>query len=494
MVSAIILHSFSFPRFNLFFTAFFFLVPLVYALDRRKTKRAFLLFFTFSFLSYLVILYWIPNIMAKYGNTGRFLSIVGLVALAAFLSVFTGLAGVLIKRVLRNYSACPSILLIPIIWVAKDLVVERVLSGFPWCLVGYSQHNNIYFSQSAEFGGVHLITFIIIFINVLFYLLLRDRSKKVLVALIVSFVSIYTTGYFLYKTTENRTAVLPAHQAGIIQPNAKNEILYGSKKQKELRKLFDYSRELKEKGAEFVIWPEYTVSILPMQNPYYFKMFNEFVSANVPIIAGFNDFFGRGEFYNTAFLFKKDKVEKYYKVHLTPFGEYVPLRDMLFFVKNITNEIGDYTFGKSAHNLTLDDHAVSVPICYEIIFPELIRAFTAKGGELIVTISNDSWAGNTAGPHQILSMAIFRSIENRRYMLRSTSTGISAVVTPTGKMAYRSKWGVEDRFIAEFKYMKRKTLFTHFGYLFPYFCFLITLLYILKITVNFFLVKSKNSS
>jgi apolipoprotein N-acyltransferase len=160
---------------------------------------------------------------------------------------------------------------------------------------------------------------------------------------------------------------------------------------------------------------------------------------------------------------------------------------MLFFVKNITNEIGDYTFGKSVHNLTLDGHAVSVPICYEVIFPELIRAFTAKGGELIVTISNDSWAGNTAGPHQILSMAIFRSIENRRYMLRSTSTGISAVVTPTGKMVYRSKWGVEDRFIAEFKYIKRKTLFTRFGYLFPYLCFLITLLYILKITVNFFL-------
>jgi len=526
MVSSVILHSFSFPRFNLFFTAFFFLIPLVYVLDRGKVKKAFLLFFTFSFLSYLIILYWIPNIMSKYGNASRFLSFVGLVALAAFLSVFTGLAGVLIKKVLKNSSALASggqlfekswtktfvkpfvgrlrgaffngrgsmIFLIPIIWVAKDLVVERVLSGFPWCLVGYSQHNNIYFIQTAEFGGVHLITFIIIFINVLFYLLLRERSKKVLIALIVSFISIYSTGYFLYRTVENRTAVLPVHKAGIIQPNAKNEILYGSKKQEELRKLFDYSRELTEKGAEFVIWPEYTVSILPMQNAYYLRMFNEFVTANVPIIAGFNDFFGRSEFYNTAFLFKKDKVEKYHKVHLTPFGEYVPLRDMLFFVKNITNEIGDYTFGKSVHNLELNGRAVSVPICYEVIFPELIRAFVAKGSELIVTISNDSWEGNTSGPRQILAMAVFRSIENRRYMLRSTSTGISAVVTPMGKMAYKSKWGIEDRFIAQFKYIERKTLFTRFGYLFPYFCFVLMLLYILKMTIYFFIKRRTQRS
>ena len=388
-------------------------------------------------------------------------------------------------------TACQPIFLIPIIWVAKDLVVERVLSGFPWCLVGYSQHNNIYFSQSAEFGGIHLITFIIIFINVLFYLLLRDRSKKVLIALIVSFISIYTTGYFLYRTAENRMAVLPSHKAGIIQPNAKNEILYGSKKQEELRKLFGYSRELKEKGAEFVIWPEYTVSILPMQNAYYLRMFNEFVTANVPIIAGFNDFFGRSEFYNTAFLFKKDKVEKYYKVHLTPFGEYVPYRKMLFFLKNITSGIGDYTFGKSVHNLDLNGHAVSVPICYEVIFPLLIRDFVAKGSELLVTISNDSWEGNTSGPRQILAMATFRCIETRRYMLRSTSTGISAAITPTGELTHRSKWGEEDTFIADFKYIKGKTFFVRFGYLFTYLCFLVTLLYTLMLIIGFFIKRKR---
>lgn len=486
ILAAVVLHSFSFPRFNLFFTAFFFLVPLLYALDNRKTNKAFLLFFTFSLFSYLVILYWIPGIMAKYGSMSKTLSILGLILLAAFLSIFTGFAGVLIKRALRSPASITSrfpkisdmsIFLIPFIWVGKDLIIERILSGFPWCLAGYSQHNNIYFIQAAEFGGVHLVTFMVIFINILFYMLFRERNKKIIAALVITFVTIYTTGYFLYRSSENKTAVLSTHKAGIIQPNAFNEYMSGSEIQKKLNRLFAQSRELTKKGAEFVIWPEYTVAILPMQNIYHYNRLRDFVRANVPLIAGFNDYFGQEEFYNTAFLFKKDRVEKYYKVHLTPFGEYIPLRKLLFFVENITNEIGDYTPGKSIHNLEMNGHAVSIPICYEVIFPELMRHFIAKDSELFVTISNDSWEGDTAGPRQILSMALFRCIENRRYMLRSTSTGISAAVAPTGKLTYKSQWDKEEAVIAGFKYISHKTIFTRWGYLFPYFCIIIAAIY-----------------
>ncbi|MCK4764234.1 MAG: apolipoprotein N-acyltransferase [Candidatus Aminicenantes bacterium] len=505
-------------------------------LEREKIKRAFLFFFSFSFFSYLIILYWIPGIMARYGNMGRALSLTGLVVLAAFLSLFTGLAGILIRKVLssaatdvpspvlkntpktvakrliksflggsggRFFKKAPlaaggknaAIFLIPFIWVAKDLIVEHVLSGFPWCITGYSQHNNLFFIQAAEFGGVHLITFLVIYLNILFYLLLRDRERRgrVLLAILISFFSIYTIGYSLYRNAEFKTAPLPIHKAGIIQPNAGNNVMYSSEVRRRLDRLFAQSKELAGKGAEFVVWPEYTVPILPMQTPFYFKKFKDFVTGHVPIIAGFNDFKGKDEFYNTAFLFKKDKVERYYKVHLTPFGEYVPLRKMLFFVKNITNEIGDYTFGKSVFNVEIDGHSVSLPICYEVIFPQLIRDFTAKGSELMVTISNDLWEGDTAGPRQILSMALFRSVENRRYMLRSTSTGISALVTPTGRITHRSKWGVEDAFIAEFKYIKGKTLFVRFGYLFPYFCLFVVLLYVLRLLWAIFTTKPRGA-
>ena len=118
----------------------------------------------------------------------------------------------------------------------------------------------------------------------------------------------------------------------------------------------------------------------------------------------------------------------------------------------------------------MDGHAIASPICYEVIFPELVRDFTAKGAELLVTISNDSWFGDTSAPYQHLGMAVFRSIENRRYLLRSTTNGVSALVDPTGKVLYHSPYNSEDRFIAPFRYIQSRTVFTRFGYLFPYFC------------------------
>jgi apolipoprotein N-acyltransferase len=123
----------------------------------------------------------------------------------------------------------------------------------------------------------------------------------------------------------------------------------------------------------------------------------------------------------------------------------------------------------------LAGHWLATPLCYEIIYPELTRTMVARGAEVIVTISNDSWFGNTAAPYQHLAMAVFRSIENRRYLLRSTSNGISALVDPAGRIIYQSPLHKADRFLASYKYLKHKTIFTHWGYLFPYLCFFLTL-------------------
>jgi apolipoprotein N-acyltransferase len=175
-------------------------------------------------------------------------------------------------------------------------------------------------------------------------------------------------------------------------------------------------------------------------------------------------------------LFNGNKIEKYDKFHLTPFGEYVLFRRWLFFVKKITDQIGDFTPGKILHNLNFSGHLLATPICYEIIYPELSRDLAARGAEVIVTISNDSWFGNSAAPYQHLAMAVFRSIENRRYLLRSTSNGISALVDPAGRIIYQSPLHKPDQFLASFQYLKHKTIFTRWGYLFPYFCFLLVLL------------------
>ncbi len=427
--------------------------------------------------------------MVTYGETSRFLSFIGLIALSAYLSLFSGLAGIFIKKTLN--SNLLSYLIIPFIWVSKDILIEKIFGGFPWCIAGYSQYKNIYFIQMAEIAGIHLITFFLIYFNILLYLLFKHKNKKIALVIIISFIFIYSEGYFLYKRNNYEIKDIKPHIAGIIQPNTKNDQnLNYREKIKKLEELFNDSKKLKEKGAEFIIWPEYTVSIYPLQNNFFKRKFFNFTNLNVPIFAGFTDLKNSKEIYNSIILFQKNKTEKYDKVHLTPFGEYIPFRKLLFFVKKITDEIGDFTFGKSVHNLKINSHFTSTPICYEIIFPELIRKFISYGGELIITISNDSWFGNSSAPLQHLSMATFRSIENRRYILRSTSNGISAVISPSGEIMYQSSSHTKDTFIAKFKYLTKKSFFTRYGYMFPYFCIILVVIYFIKIK---FFTKNKKS-
>ena len=475
LVAAVAL-GLSFPKFHLGVLAFFFLVPLLLALDGKKPLAAFRIFFCFSAVSYLIILYWIPRVMVQYGGTSWPLGMVGLACLAAYLSAITGLAGMAIGRIAAAGIDYWAVLWIPALWIAKDLVMERLLGGFPWCLVGYSQYKNILFVQLAEIGGIHLVSFSVIAVNVLVFKALKTRDKKALWALLILLAGIHGGGYMLLRNSDSRAAAVPGHRAGIIQPNSNHDQAFDfSRIRTELESLFRISARLKRNGAEFVVWPEFTVPIYPLQAPYYKELFMAFSREHAPLLAGFTDYSGSDRVFNSAMLFQDGAVEKYDKVHLTPFGEYVLFRRWLFFVKKITDEIGDFTPGEKIRNLDLAGHPLSTPICYEVIYPELVRTMIARGGEVIVTLSNDSWFGASSAPYQHLAMAALRAIENRRWLLRSTSNGISAVVDPAGRIIHQSPLHQPDHFIASFQYLQQKTLFNRWGYLFPYLCLLLAL-------------------
>ncbi len=472
IIGSAVIYSLSFPKFDLSPGIFFFLIPILFVIDQKKNKKIFLTFFLFSFFSNIVILYWIPEVMIKYGGTNLLLGVAALIALSSFLAVFTGIAGILIKKIFNKKSV---FLLIPAIWISKDLILEYVFNGFPWCYAGYSQYKNLYFVQSAEFGGIHLISFIIILINVLLFFYIKERERKYLISVLIIFVLVYSSGYYLVKSNVKKIEKLKSVKAGIIQPNAKNDlyserIAHNFKKSNReiLNELFNASEELAKKGAEFVVWPEYTIPIYPLQSKVYLDKFLQFAKEHVPLLTGFTDYENKDTIYNSSILFKKNAFEKYDKVHLVPFGEYILLKDFLFFIKKITDQIGEFTPGKNIRNLHLQNHLISTPICYEIIFPTLVRNFISKGGELLVTLSNDSWYGTTSAPYQLLAMATFRSIENRRYNLRATSSGISALISPLGKVIKKLTLNRKGSFIAEFKYIKEKTIFTKFGYIFPF--------------------------
>jgi len=470
----------SFPKIQLSGLAFIFLVPLLLALEGKKPAAVFRIFFCFSALSYLIILYWIPRVMVQYGGTSWPLGIVGLVCLAAYLSLISGLAGIGIGAIAAAGMDYRAVLWIPALWIAKDLVTEKIFGGFPWCLVGYSQYKNIYFAQLAELGGIHLVTFLVVAINVLIFKALRTRDGKPLLAMLVLLAGIYGSGYGLLKNHDARSADITRHRAGIIQPDSDHDQVYDFIRiRSTLERLFRISRQLEQNGAEFVVWPEFTVPIYPLQTPHFKEQFLAFSREHVPLLAGFTDYGGADKVFNSAMLFQGGKFEKYDKVHLTPFGEYVLFRRWLFFVRKITDEIGDFTPGEKIKNLDLAGHPLATPICYEVIYPELVRDMVAQGSQLIVTLSNDSWFGASSAPYQHLAMAVFRTIENRRWLLRSTSNGISAGVAPSGRIIHQSPLHRPDQFMASFQYLKQKTIFTRWGYLFPYACLLLALARIL---------------
>jgi apolipoprotein N-acyltransferase len=161
-------------------------------------------------------------------------------------------------------------------------------------------------------------------------------------------------------------------------------------------------------------------------------------------------------------------ISRYDKMHLVPFGEYVPLKDLLFFAEKLVAQVGDFTPGTQYTISSLDGHRVSTAICYESIFPGLVREFVKGGSELIVVITNDGWFGESSAPFQHLRMGVVRAVENRRYIVRAANTGISTIIDPYGRMESRTDLGVRTTLEGTARFRTDRTFYTEYGDVFAY--------------------------
>jgi apolipoprotein N-acyltransferase len=165
---------------------------------------------------------------------------------------------------------------------------------------------------------------------------------------------------------------------------------------------------------------------------------------------------------------------QYDKIHLVPFGEYVPLRQVLFFIDKIVASIGDYLPGTQYNKAETPFGSFAPLVCYEIIFPGLVRKFYSTGGDFIVTITNDAWFGKTAGPYQHFSMAVFRAIENRKPVMRAANTGISGFIDSNGRIIAKTELFQRQVLDGEIKTDTTLTYYSRYGDLFAYFCIVIS--------------------
>lgn len=480
---------FSFPMFGYGIVAWVALVPLFFALRDATPGRGFRMGFMAGFVAHTGIFYWIVYVVVHYGYLPVYAGIGAMLLLAAYLSVYTACfaAGVVfLKR-----RGIPLFLSAPLLWVVLEFLRAHLLTGFPWGSLAYSQYLYTKAIQISDITGIYGITFAIVMVNAVLYDLLSEgiKGRRLVAETVfagVVIVAILVYGHVRTEEIDEVVKKAPGLQVALIQGNIEQSVKWDPLYQSQTIDIYSsLSRESIPSRNGLIVWPETAA-------PFYFQRPGPLQQAVVDIArtSGSSILFGspsyEGEkeivhYMNSAYLLGSDGTlgGRYDKVHLVPYGEYVPLRRFFPFIGKLVVGVGDFKAGKGFYPLATSGHRLGVLICYEGIFPEAARDYKKEKVGLLVNITNDAWFGRTSAPYQHLSMTVFRAIENRLYLVRAANTGISAIIDPKGSIVSRT--GLFERTILKgnVKIIDEKTLYTAYGDAFVYLCTIALLIIII---------------
>jgi apolipoprotein N-acyltransferase len=470
------LTALSFPKFNLFFLAWVCLVPLFFSLYKKKPGRSFLLGFSAGFVYYAILLYWIPSVPAHYGNLSSILSLLIYLLLVTLMALsWAGFA--LVFGTLRSSFPWLSFILAPFIWVGFEYIFTFFLTGFPWGLLGYSQVKNLAFLQTASVAGVYGLSFMLVLFQSFFFLSIKGRKRGPFFFALGAVLAVHLAGFLSLRAPAPSKDTF---KAAVLQGNVSSDIYWDRISAIEIEGLFkqhlDLSRRAHLEGAKLIIWPEFSVPLCfsceqPLYRSFKATLFQFVRETKCTLLLGTNETASQGgelRYFNTALCLSPDlSMTEYYKMHLVPFGEYTPYKRIFSFIESVTHAIGDVTPGKEHVLHSFEGKKFGSPICYEIIFPKLVRKFTEKGAEFLVTITNDGWYGTSPAPYQHFLIAVFRAVENRRFLLRAATTGISGIVDPYGRILSRSKLMTQTYLTGNITPLKKLSFYARCGDVLP---------------------------
>ncbi len=482
----------AFPPGKLDWLAWFALVPLFTILSGEAPARAFRWGLIMGLSHYLSLIYWIVVVLKHYGGLNVPTSVAALGLLALYLALYPAVFAVLSVRLWQSRYF---VLLTASLWVGLEYIRATILTGFPWCLLGYSQYQKLGLVQIADQVGVYGISFLIVLANAFLFRLLIDRtaSRRSLLFLdapLLLCIAIYTWLYGQDRLSAYTANDITPHHAriAIIQGNIDQSIKWNPRFQaKTLQIYYSLSRSTSSFRPQLIVWPETSV-------PFFFQDRSDLseLVAEIPKELGADLIFGSPaydqtmtgtEYYNRAYHLSPDgeSAGYYDKIHLVPFGEYVPLQELFPFIHRLVIAAGDFESGKTATPLKLPFTSAGPLICFEIIFPELARLQVQKGAQLLVNLTNDAWYGMTSAPFQHLSMAVFRAVETKRPLIRAANTGISAFISPVGHIADQSDIFTEAVLEREIGLPSTAstTLYVRFGDLFALLALFSSMVYIL---------------
>jgi apolipoprotein N-acyltransferase len=440
----------SFPPGDMSWAAWFALVPLLKGIEDVSPFQAFKIGLMAGTVHYLTLMYWIVVAIGHYGNVNTILSAGILFLLCLYLGLYPAFFSIFTRWLQRSrffiVSAASA-------WVALEYIRAHLLTGFPWCLLGYSQFKHLHVIQIADVAGVYGVSFLIVVVNVFFYrLLFNSRRTRTGFPkwdfLFAALLAAATIGYGQYRLhgMEKTDSAARRFRIAIIQGNIDQSLKWDSAHQSKTISVYQrLTRSSDSFKPDLIVWPETSVPFFFQNNEEYSpKVIALSKASKAPLLFGSPAYERNGthtRYYNRAYLVTPDgrTVQHYDKVHLLPFGEYVPLQKILSFVNRLVPAAGDFEPGRRIAPLTHGDLSMGVLICYEAIFPELARTHTREGANVLVNMTNDAWFGMTSAPYQHLCMAAFRAVENRMPMIRAANTGISAYIGAHGGILARSR-------------------------------------------------------
>jgi apolipoprotein N-acyltransferase len=463
--------AFSFPNYNLPLLAWVALALLMLAAPGARTRDAALFGFINGALFYPISLPWIATVMKQFGSNISWAAaagILGLMTLAG--ALFPLVFAALVCRVGRK-SVPIACLMAPPLWVVLEFVRAHLpIISFPWNLLGYAASGNLAFVQLTSFTGIFGLSLLVAAFNALVAWAIMSPSKDSRRITIGVAVVLIVIAWFGPRFVPRAT---PDHVAHLVQTNfAQYEIYPPDWMQThaaDMEQLESISVGAAKKIPGAIIWPEVPAPFSLQDSK--FAAIAEGIArdSHQDFLVGVDDWkLGpnrQWEASNSAVLLDPSGHREftYDKIHLVPFGEYVPLRKWLTFAHSLTEGIGDFTPGREYSVGPLPGGRFSVFICYEAIFSSEIRRFAANGAQLLINISNDGWFGRSSAPAQHLMMARVRAVENRRWLLRCTNTGFTVDVDPYGRIVARLPTFTRAELDAPYGFRSDLTPYTRFG-------------------------------
>jgi apolipoprotein N-acyltransferase len=498
------------------------LVPLLWALlGNTKTgnpltlPQGAALGYACGFIWYLGNCYWIYQTMYLYGGLAKPIAAGILLLFCLYLGLYHALFGTLIAAFRRRFGRQTALLLVPFAWVAVELTRARI-TGLPWDPLGNAQIDNPLLTRLAPITGVYGLSFIIAAVNALWLIRIRIRERRftrpALTVAGVIIIVLYIAGLRLIAnpkaspTTATATLVQENLEVGAAntgpQPSTQQfldsfsylsrypspRFLMGIPELADTPSVFLLRNERSAEGAnpsapiptrtDLVVWPESPAPFEDVDPQFRTSMSVLASTARAPVIVGNTGFEPSTTsksgytLYNRASFITPDGTfaGHYDKMHLVPFGEYVPYKQFFFFAKSLLNEVGLFEPGRQRTVFTTGGHTYGTFICYESIFGDEIRHLTQQGADVLINISNDGWYGDTSAAWQHLNMVRMRAIENHRWILRATNTGVTAAINPYGRVTAAAPRHQRTSIRVHFGYENDLTFYARYGDLFAYAC------------------------